>query len=128
MAKKKAKVVQVQAEPTEEIRVDDLYTAFRAAYEALKHGRYKLFLKAREHFLAEEYQKAQDEFRKLKESLIKHSLDKPTPAKATKLAEYVTDHVMPLKYRTSNSSGQKDHIKYMKNHIDTLDGQLYPGL
>ena len=127
MAKKKAKVVQLQTEPTEEIRVDDLYTAFKVAYDDLKHARYALFLKAKELFLAKEWEKSKKCFEILKDNIFKHTKDKPTPALAVRQIEYIADHLKPLKYKTANSSAQQNHVTYMKNQIETLDRLIYPG-
>lgn len=126
MSKKKVKAAEVKPKQTEEVHVDDLYTAFKAAYEALKSGRYKLFLKGKEHFLKGEYGEAKHYFEELKNSLFRHTQDTTRPlAKCVQLTEYIADHIKPLKYKTANSTAQSDHLKYMKNHIDTLDRQIY---
>lgn len=124
MAKKKV-AAEPKAQPTEEVHVDDLYTAFKAAYRKLKKARYMLFLKGKEHFLAKEWEEAKVCFDTLKHNIILHTQDKPTPAKAVRQIEYIADHIKPLKYKTANSQAQSNHLLYMKNQIDTLDRMIY---
>ena len=120
MSKKKAKKKVEHV-----VKIDDLYTAFKAAYEALRDGRFKLYLQAKEHFLAKEYEEAAAIFKKLKENVHEHTQETRTPAEAVRELEYLAEHMLPPRHTRGRKELTRQHLRYMKNRILDIESVIY---
>lgn len=108
------------------IKIVDLYTAVKAAYEALQDGRYKLFLEAKEHFLKKEYQDAHEKFKEILDNLVQESYDHIPRGKSIKTAEALTNHLHHDLLRRLRLEKKRQHINFVANEINLLDQCLYP--
>ena len=111
---------------TETIKIVDLYTAFKAAYHALQEGRYKLFIQAKEHFLAKEYHLAHDKFKQILDNLVQEADEAHPGGKSIKTAESLVGHLHHDLLRRLKLEKKRQHINFVNNEVNLLDQCLYP--